>query len=149
MGKCEIFKSFRGSAPDPTGGLQRPPPQTPSWKRAVLCTACLASQDLLLSFFHILRASAGPVSFSLPRPCDQLTKRELSIVAEINRLHAQLRRQEQQSQPPPPGAPFCSVLTLCTSFWQSLILCTSLWQAILYWHASIFLYVCIQPFSLK
>ena len=43
----------------------------------------------------------------------------------------------------------CSVLTLCTSFWQSLILCTSLWQAILYWHASIFLYVCIQPFSLK
>ena len=44
---------------------------------------------------------------------------------------------------------FCSVLTLCTSFWQSLILCTSLWQAILYWHASIFLYVCIQPFSLK
>ena len=44
---------------------------------------------------------------------------------------------------------YCSVLTLCTSFWQSLILCTSLWQAILYWHASIFLYVCIQPFSLK
>ena len=51
MGKCELFKSFRGSAPDPAGGLIAPPPQTPSWKRAVLRTACLASQDIPSSFF--------------------------------------------------------------------------------------------------
>ena len=38
-------------------------------------------------------------------PIDQLTERELSLVAEVNRLHAQLRRQAHQSQPPPPGVP--------------------------------------------
>ena len=38
----------------PLESLQRPPPpppQTPSWKRVVLRTACLASQDLPSSFF--------------------------------------------------------------------------------------------------
>ena len=42
-------------------------------------------------------------------PIDQLTERELSLVAEVNRLHAQLRRQEQQSQQPPPDVPAVAV----------------------------------------
>ena len=42
-------------------------------------------------------------------PIDQLTERELSLVAEVNRLHAQLRRQEQQSQQPPPDVPAVTV----------------------------------------
>ena len=42
-------------------------------------------------------------------PIDQLTEREISLVAEVNRLHAQLRRQEQQSQQPPPEVPAVAV----------------------------------------
>ena len=42
-------------------------------------------------------------------PIDQLTERELSLVAEVNRLHAQLRRQEQQSQQPPLDVPAVAV----------------------------------------
>ena len=61
MGKCEIFKSFRGSAPDPGGGAYSAP-QTPSWRRAVLCTACLASQDLP-SFFFSHSSNFGRTSF--------------------------------------------------------------------------------------
>ena len=38
-------------------------------------------------------------------PIDQSTERKLSLVAEVNLLHAQLRRQAQQSQQPPPGVP--------------------------------------------
>ena len=48
------FQKLPGSAPDPAGGLTAPPPpQTPSWRRAVVRTACLASQDLpsFASFF--------------------------------------------------------------------------------------------------
>ena len=44
------FSKASGALPQtPLGGLQRP--QTPSWRRAVLRTACLASQDLPSSFF--------------------------------------------------------------------------------------------------
>ena len=65
MGKCEVFKSFHGSASDPAGGLQRPPPppQTPSWRRAVLRTACLALQDLPSSFFSHFSSGFGRTSF--------------------------------------------------------------------------------------
>ena len=46
------------------------------------------------------------ISGQEPRtPIDQLTERELSLVAKVNCLHAQLRRQAQQSQSPPPGVP--------------------------------------------
>ena len=44
-------------------------------------------------------------------PIDQSTERELSLVPEVNRLHAQLRRQAQQSQQPPPDVPAVAVQT--------------------------------------
>ena len=68
MGKCEIFKSFRGSAPDPAGGLQRPPDPQLEKGRAAHGLSCFA-RLAIRSSFHILRTSAGPISFSLLRPC--------------------------------------------------------------------------------
>ena len=56
----------------------------------------------------LAHAFTGP-SHSPKTQDDQLTKREFSLVVEINRLHAQLRRQAQQSQPPPPGVPAAAV----------------------------------------
>ena len=66
MWKCEFFKSFRESAPDPVGALQRP-------RRRAGEALCYAQLVLLskphLRPFRILRTSAGPVSFSVIQPC--------------------------------------------------------------------------------
>ena len=56
MGKCEIFKSFRGSAPDPAGGLQRPPHPQLEKGRAAHGLSCFARLTIVLLFtFFVLR----------------------------------------------------------------------------------------------
>ena len=69
-GKCEIFKSFRGSAPDPAGAYSAPPPPPPQLEkgRAAHNALVLLRNIYHRPSFHILRTSAGPVSFSLLQP---------------------------------------------------------------------------------
>ena len=92
MGKCEIFKSFRGSAPDPAGGLTAPP-RPPAGEGPCCARLVLLRKTYHRSSFHILRTSAGPVSFSLLRPCDGLMEREIITIGKL-----ELQKQEKKER---------------------------------------------------
>ena len=66
------FSKASGAAPDPAGGSQRPPPpQTPSWRRAVhvhglSCFARLTFDLPQFTIFNFKPRSTGPVFFFFP-----------------------------------------------------------------------------------
>ena len=86
MGKCEIFKSFRGSAPDPAGGLTAPPPPDPKLEksRAVHGLSCFARLTVVLlklsqsSYFG--RTSFFFVAMALNKQADDIPCRGRSVV---------------------------------------------------------------------
>ena len=73
IGKCEIFKSFQGSAPHPAGGggggVTAPPDPKLEKRRAAHGLSCFARPTTVLFTFFVLRPdqflfrSYGPASF--------------------------------------------------------------------------------------